>query len=136
VKGLPRLQQVERVIAHIRKQGYFVTATEPDATIRAAHPKIAKVTAGNGYDAVRTPMDLPLVQPVIRAVESVRRPVVLQPTLGGSVPLVTIESILSTRTIMIPLANFDNNQHTTNENVRIGHLWNAIDTFAALLTMN
>jgi acetylornithine deacetylase/succinyl-diaminopimelate desuccinylase-like protein len=136
VKGLQRLQQVERVIAHIRKQGYFVTTVEPDATMRATHPKIAKVTAGNGYDAVRTPMDLPLVQPVIKAVESVRRPVVLQPTLGGSVPLVTIESILSTRTIMIPLANFDNNQHTANENVRIGHLWNAIDTFAALLTMN
>jgi hypothetical protein len=47
-----------------------------------------------------------------------------------------IESILNTRTIIIPLANFDNNQLTANENVRIGHLWNAIDTFAALLTMN
>jgi acetylornithine deacetylase/succinyl-diaminopimelate desuccinylase-like protein len=136
VKGLPHRQQVERVIAHIRQQGYFVTTTDPDATMRLTHPKIAKVTVGAGYDAVRTPMDLPLVQPVIKAMESVRRPVVLQPTLGGSVPLVTIESILSTRTIMIPLANFDNNQHTANENVRIGHLWNAIDTFAALLTMN
>jgi acetylornithine deacetylase/succinyl-diaminopimelate desuccinylase-like protein len=136
VKGIPRLQQVDRVVAHIRGQGYFVTSSEPDAAMRSAHPRIAKVTVGSGYDAVRTPMDLPLVQPVIRAVESVRRPVVLQPTLGGSVPLVTIESALGTKTIMVPLANFDNNQHTSNENVRVGHLWNAIDTFAALFAMN
>lgn len=81
-------------------------------------------------------MDLPLVQPVIKALEAVRRPLVLQPTLGGSVPLATIESVLDTHTLIVPLANFDNNQHTSNENVRIGHLWNAIDTFASLFTMN
>ena len=76
------------------------------------------------------------MQPVIKAIESVRRPVVLQPTLGGSVPLATVEQTLGTHVILIPLVNFDNNQHTFNENVRIGHLWNAIDSFAAFFTMN
>ena len=84
----------------------------------------------------RTPMDLPQVQPVIKAIESVRRPVVFQPTLGGSVPLAKIEQALGTHAILIPLVNFDNNQQTANENVRIGHLWNAIDSFAALFTMH
>ena len=136
VPGLPPKQEAERVIAHIQKQGYYVTASEPDEAMRAAHPKIAKVVVGGWYEGVRTAMDLPAVQPAIKAMESVRRPVVLQPTLGGSVPLDVIQGTLSTHAILIPLANFDNNQHTANENVHIGHLWNAIDTFAALFTMN
>lgn len=137
VPGLSVQQQADRLAAHVRKQGYYVTASDPDPAMRAAYPKIARITVGPGaYPSTRTPIDLPQVQPVIKALESVRRPVVLQPTLGGSVPLATVERTLGTRVILIPLANFDNNQHTFNENVRIGHLWNAIDSFAALFTMN
>jgi acetylornithine deacetylase/succinyl-diaminopimelate desuccinylase-like protein len=136
VPGLSTKQQADRLIAHIQKQGYFVTAVEPEAAVRIAHGKIARVVVGPGYEGVRTPMDLAEVQPVVRAMESVRRPVVLQPTLGGSTPQDVIQRALGTRTIVIPLANFDNNQHTFNENIRIGHLWNAIDSFAALFIMN
>jgi acetylornithine deacetylase/succinyl-diaminopimelate desuccinylase-like protein len=136
VPGLSVKGESDRVIAHIQKQGYFVTTSEPDDAMRAAHPKIARVVVSPGYEGVRTPLDLPIVQPVIKAMESVRRPVVLQPTLGGSTPLDVMQRVLGTKTVMIPLANFDNNQHTFNENVHIGHLWNAIDSFAALFTMN
>jgi hypothetical protein len=31
--------------------------------------------------------------------------------------------------------NYDNNQHSANENIRIGHLWEGIETQAALLMM-
>jgi len=135
VKGVHQREQADRVIAHIRNQGYFVTADEPDNAMRAAHPMIARVFVGSGYDAVRNPSNLPIFQPFIRAIEEVRRPLALQPTLGGSVPLVTIEDDLNTRTVIIPLANFDNNQHTFNENVRVGHLWNAMEIFAQLFVV-
>ena len=38
-------------------------------------------------------------------------------------------------TIGLAVVNFDNNQHAVNENLRVGHLWEAIDIFAALVTM-
>ena len=38
--------------------------------------------------------------------------------------------------IILNEVNHDNNQHGPNENVRIGHLWTAIETFAAIMTMD
>jgi acetylornithine deacetylase/succinyl-diaminopimelate desuccinylase-like protein len=37
--------------------------------------------------------------------------------------------------IGISVVNYDNNQHQPNENLRIGHLWRAIETFAAVMLM-
>jgi acetylornithine deacetylase/succinyl-diaminopimelate desuccinylase-like protein len=88
-----------------------------------------------GYNAARTPMDLPIAQDVVRAVESARGPSVKLPTSGASVPLDMIEKALNTRTISVPIANHDNNQHSFNENIRIQNLWDGIETMAALLTM-
>jgi acetylornithine deacetylase/succinyl-diaminopimelate desuccinylase-like protein len=124
------------VIEHIRKQGYFITDVDPSAVVRLAHPKVAKVTSREGgYNAVRTSMDLPISQEVIRAAESARGQVVKLPTMGGSVPLEMIERALGTRTITVPIANHDNNQHSFNENIRIQNLWDGIELMAALLTM-
>jgi len=39
------------------------------------------------------------------------------------------------RTIIIPIANHDNNQHSVDENLRIQNLWDGIELMAALLTM-
>ncbi len=127
-------RQADRVIDHIRAQGYFVTSAEPTPEERQAHPRIARVVVEpGGYDAVRTPLDLLVVRPIIAALSAVRSPLALQPTSGGSVPLSLIERELQTRTVLVPTANPDNSQHSANENLRIGHLWNAIETDAALL---
>jgi acetylornithine deacetylase/succinyl-diaminopimelate desuccinylase-like protein len=134
VKGLMHDRQAERIIDHIRAQGYFVTSVEPTPGERQTHPRIARVVVEpGGYDAVRTPLDLAVVRPIIAALRAVRTPLSLQPTSGGSVPLSLIERELQTHTVLVPTANPDNNQHSANENLRIGHLWNAIETDAALL---
>jgi len=136
VRGMEVKRTVARVVDHIRKQGFFVVEEEPSAEIRRAHPKVAKVTVRpGGYDAVRTPMDLPIVQDVIRTVESVRGPAVKIPTMGGGVPLEAIERPLGTRTVIVPIGNHDNNQHSSDENLRIQNLWDGIELMAALLTM-
>jgi acetylornithine deacetylase/succinyl-diaminopimelate desuccinylase-like protein len=80
-------------------------------------------------------MDLPIAQDVVRAVESARGPSVKLPTSGASVPLDMIEKALDTRTISVPIANHDNNQHSYNENIRLQNLWDGIETMAALLAM-
>jgi acetylornithine deacetylase/succinyl-diaminopimelate desuccinylase-like protein len=136
VKGMDHKETVARFIEHVRKQGYFVTDIDPSPEVRMAHPRVAKVVSKEGgYNAVRTSMDLPISQEVIRAVESARGPSVKVPTMGGSVPLEMIERAVGTHTITVPIANHDNNQHSFNENMRIQNLWDGIELMAALLTM-
>jgi acetylornithine deacetylase/succinyl-diaminopimelate desuccinylase-like protein len=137
VKGNDHQRQVERLIAHVRKQGYFITQEPPTDAERAQHPLIARVTVRpGGYNAERTSMDLPISLGVIDAVQSTTRDkIVLLPTSGGSLPLSIITENLKTVTISVPIANYDNNQHAENENVRLQNLWDGIETFAALMTM-
>jgi acetylornithine deacetylase/succinyl-diaminopimelate desuccinylase-like protein len=136
VKGMDYRKTFQRIQEHVRAQGFFVTETEPSMDERTKHEKVAMVAMrGGGYNATRTPMDLPIAQEVIRVVVSARGPVVKLPTMGGPVPLETIERTLGTRTIVIPIANHDDNQHSFDENVRIQNLWEGIELMAALLTM-
>jgi len=136
VKGMDPRRTQERVVDHIRKQGFFVVDRTPSAEVRQAHPKVVWVDQGRaGLGAVRTPMDLPISQEVIRVVESVRGPAVKLPNMGGGLPLADVERPLATRTIVIPIANHDDNQHSFDENLRIQNLWDGIELMVALLTM-
>jgi acetylornithine deacetylase/succinyl-diaminopimelate desuccinylase-like protein len=136
VKGMDHKETVARFIEHVRRQGYFVVDSEPGAEVRMSHERVAKIVSKEGgYNAVRTSMDLPISQEVIRAVESARGPAVKVPTMGGSVPLEMIEHAVGTHTITVPIANHDDNQHTFNENIRSQNLWDGIEVLAALLTM-
>ena len=136
VKGIDHAAAEQRVVDHIRSQGYYIVDHEPDAATRMAHPKVARVNVEpGGYNASRTSMDLPISQLVLRTAEQARGPVVKLPTMGGSVPLFMIEEILHAPAIMVPIVNHDNNQHSFNENLRIQNLWDGIDLLAALLAM-
>lgn len=129
-------EQQQRVIDYIRQQGYFIVDSEPSHEVLLAHPRVAMVRGDDfSYDAVRTPMDLPIAQEVIAAVESARGKVVKWPTMGGSVPLGAMERAANTQTITVPIANHDNNQHSFNENIRLQNLWDGIETMAALMNM-
>ena len=70
---------------------------------------------------------------MIRTVESARGRVVRMPTMGGSVPLEKIESVLGTRTITVPIANHDNSQHAANENLRLQNLLDGMQVYAGII---
>ena len=137
VLGTDQRRQVERLVAHIRSQGFYVTDREPTDEERLSHPLVAKVrVAPGGYNAERTRMDLPVSRAVVAAVQRTSaQPIVLMPTLGGSLPLSLIRETLNAPTITVPIANYDNNQHAENENIRLQNLWDGIETYAALMTM-
>lgn len=136
VKGMDGGRTLDRVVDHITRQGFFVVDQPPSVDVRLAHPLVAYIQRGRvGLGAVRTPMDLPIAQEIIRAVEAVRGPSVKLPNMGGSLPLAEIEVPLGTRTIVIPIANHDNHQHSFNENLRLQNLWDGIELFAALLVL-
>lgn len=136
VKGNDHIRQVEKLKAHIRKQGFYLIDREPTEAERLQHPLIIKVISKGGYNAERTPMNLPVSQSVIKAVQATsEQAIVKMPTLGGSLPLSIISESLNAPTITVPIANYDNNQHAENENIRIQNLWDGIEIFAKLMTM-
>src|SRR2546426_2625564 len=137
VKGNDYRRQVQRLVDHIRKQGFYVIDRDPTDAERQKYPLIAKVIhRSGGYNAERTKMDLPISLAVIDAVQSTsEQPIVKLPTAGGSLPLSIITENLRTVTFSVPVANYDNNQHAENESIRLQNLWDGIETFAALMTM-
>ena len=128
-------KQQQKVIDHIKAQGYYVTKAEPTDEERAKYPKIIKVIPGpDGDNAQRTSMDLPIIQKIIAAVQATTNDkLVLQPTMGGSLPLDILKKQLNAKTITIPIANHDNNQHAENENIRIGNLLEGIVVMYSLM---
>jgi acetylornithine deacetylase/succinyl-diaminopimelate desuccinylase-like protein len=130
-------RQQEKVIDHIKAQGYYVTDKEPTEEERTKYAKLIKVIPEkDGTNAQRTSMDLPIIQKVIAAVKTTSRDqIVLQPTMGGTLPLFLFQKYLDAKTVTVPIANHDNNQHAENENIRIGNLFEGIETMAALMMM-
>lgn len=137
VKGNDHRKQVQNLIEHIRKQGFYVIDREPTDAERKTHPLIAQVAARQGgYNAERTSMDNPISRAVLAAVQSTsKEPIVKLPTSGGSLPLSIITDHLRTVTITVPIANYDNNQHAENENLRLQNLWDGIETWSAVMTI-
>ena len=137
VKGNDHRRQAQRLIDHIQKQGFYVIDRDPTDEERQRHPFIARVTQrSGGYNAERTRMDLPISLAVVVAVQGTSaQPIVRLPTAGGSLPLSIITDNLTTVTMTVPIANYDNNQHAENENLRLQNLWDGIETMAAIMTM-
>jgi acetylornithine deacetylase/succinyl-diaminopimelate desuccinylase-like protein len=136
VNGLDPQRQFDRLAAHVRAQGYVLVDGPPDAATRRQHPRLASMTPmSGGFPIGKASMDDPRTVMAADAIRSLDQRLVQMPTIGGSLPFSTFSVTLAMPTIGLAVVNFDNNQHAANENLRVGHLWEAIDIFAALLTM-
>jgi acetylornithine deacetylase/succinyl-diaminopimelate desuccinylase-like protein len=134
VEDIDPTMQVKRLVDHVERRGYHVVTDEPDAELRRSHPRLARIVSSEGYPAFRTSMDLPLARRLIESIEihTGQRAVKL-PTLGGSVPLYVFTDLLGIPTVGIPTVNHDNNQHSPNENLRLGNLWSGIEILASAM---
>ena len=129
-------KQINKVIKHIEKNGFHVIDHEPTDEERLKYAKLIKITRGIGYPAQRTSFDLPIAQSMVKAVQAtVDYPVILLPSMGGSLPLYLFEKTLNAKVITVPVVNYDNNQHAENENVQLKFLWEGIETIAAIMMM-
>ncbi len=136
VKGNDPEAMKDLVEAHIARQGYHIVREEPDRRTRLKHPLIAKVTREGGYRAVRSSMEGDLVEGLIAALKTAAGDdLILAPSLGGSLPLYIFEDVSEAPIVILPIANFDNNQHAADENLRLGNLFYGVDAYAAVLTM-
>jgi acetylornithine deacetylase/succinyl-diaminopimelate desuccinylase-like protein len=137
VKETPATAMADKLLAHIRAQGFHVVHSEPDDDTRRRYPLLAKVVLrGGAGDAWRTPPLAPEAQLVTAAVtRMLGEPPVLIRTMGQRMSTAQFIEALGAPAIVLPTVNFDNNQAAENENLRLGHLFTGILTIAAVLTM-
>jgi acetylornithine deacetylase/succinyl-diaminopimelate desuccinylase-like protein len=133
VKGEDPRKKYEQIVGFIRKQGFYVIDHEPTMEERHEHALIAKIVDEGGYRASRTAMDLPVSKALVQVVQDATGgTAVIAPTLGGSVPMYIFED-LGLPWIGVPIANYDNHQHSSDENLRLGQFWRAIEEYGAIL---
>jgi acetylornithine deacetylase/succinyl-diaminopimelate desuccinylase-like protein len=133
VKGEDPHKKFEKIVEFIRKQGFYVIDHEPTMEERRTHALIAKVVDEGGYRASRTRMDLPVAQALVRVVQGATGGMtVIAPTLGGSVPMYIFED-LGLPWVGVPIVNYDNHQHSADENLRLGNLWRGMEIYGAIL---
>jgi len=125
----------EKVMAHIREQGYHVVLEEPDDETRARHGRIVQVRRSKGTNAFRTSLEEPRTTSLVDALtETWNEPPIRVRSMGGTVPIAPFIETLGFAAIAVPTVNFDNNQHSPNENLRLGHLFDSIVSFAAIFS--
>ncbi|MEH3034911.1 MAG: M20/M25/M40 family metallo-hydrolase [Sphingomonas adhaesiva] len=135
VAGNDHQRQYDRLVAHIRAQGFFVVDHAPTPEERRAHGPIAFVSKVGGYNAERTALDHPLATAVIRAVRRRHADAIVLPSIGGSLPLYVLRDTLAAPSVTVALANHDNNQHAEDENLRLRSLWDAIRVAESIMTL-
>ncbi|MCG2589335.1 M20/M25/M40 family metallo-hydrolase [Rhodohalobacter sulfatireducens] len=135
-KGNQPGEMKDKLEAHIREQGYHIVREDPDMETRLKHRKIAKVTRGIGYPAMRTSVDNAMTQQIVDAIkQATSDDLILYPTMGGTLPIYHFEQIMQKPIVIVPIANHDNNQHAPDENIRIGNIWYGMDIYSSIFTM-
>jgi acetylornithine deacetylase/succinyl-diaminopimelate desuccinylase-like protein len=125
----------ELLETYLTAQGWYIVRAEPDLPTRRAHGKIVKVIwEEGGAVATKTPLDLPASRAVIASIGRTvgYQPIVL-PLVGASSGMADVVDQLRVPMAGVSIANYDDNQHAENENLRLANLWDGIDVYAGLL---
>lgn len=120
---------------HVENQGYLVLDREPTKEERLAHPKVATFTSKVSYQSFRTPLNSEIGLWLRKALKRGfgEEPIRVRMS-GGSIPISPFVNTLDLPAVAVPTVNRDNNQHSPNENLRLGNYRDGIKTILAILT--
>jgi acetylornithine deacetylase/succinyl-diaminopimelate desuccinylase-like protein len=108
---------------HIRAKGWHIVSDTPSMGDRLKYPRIVRLQWESGYPAQRAHMDDPFSRALVKSIgDGADTAPLLVPTLGGSGPSYLFTEVLGVPVVTLPIANYDNNQHAVNENLRIQNL--------------
>ena len=128
-----RLQDL--IQTHFEKQGYKVVSETPTKADKMRYPKLLKMERGSVTPAFRTDLSLPFGSHLKALLEDrFKQEVVQIRTMGGTVPIAPFVNALKIPAYIVPMVNPDNNQHSPNENLKIGQIDYGIRTFYTLLS--
>lgn len=122
---------------HIESLGYLVIQREPTDEERRVHPRIATFTSEISYRAFRTEFDSKPGRWLSSALENLYggEPIKIR-TSGGSIPISPFVTTLNVPAVSVPTVNPDNNQHSPNENIRLGNFIEGIKVCLAILAQD
>ena len=125
---------IQLIRKHVEDQGYHILKTEPTEEERKKYPKLVSMASSIAYPAFRTDLDSEIGQWLVTAQKNTfgQDPVQIR-TMGGSVPISPFINILNIPGIILPLVNPDNNQHSPNENLRLGNYLNGTQSLLGVL---
>lgn len=128
--------QLQKIKNHIEQQGYYVIDRDPTDEERMQQPKIAKFITSKGVNAFRTDPNSSFGKKLAAKIskEFGYTPIKTR-IMGGTVPIIPVINALDVPTIIVPMVNMDNNQHSPNENIRIGNIREGIKICLAILDM-
>ena len=119
---------------HIQKQGYHITKKDPSDEERMKYGKLITFKSKISYTAFRTPIDSPIGDWLSSAIRNgFEMEPIIKRTSGGSVPISPFVNTLGVPAVTVPTVNPDNNQHSPNENIRVGNLIESVRTHLAIL---
>ncbi len=129
----------ERLMGLVRRwiedQGYHLVHGEPTEDERRRYPLLASFEYEISYAAFRTPFESAVGRWLTSAMERAfgETPVRLR-MAGGSIPISPFVDTVGLPAVSVPTVNPDNNQHSPNENLRLGNFEDGIRTILAILT--
>ena len=96
--------------------------------------KIVKFKRNRGVNAFRTALNSPIGEKLRETLTKAfgKKPVSIR-TMGGTVPIIPAINELKIPAIIVPMVNMDNNQHSPNENIRIGNIRQGIKICLSIL---
>ena len=120
---------------HIKQQGFFITDSEPTKEERMSHDKIMMIKEGSVTDAFRTDLNDSYGNFIVNTLKTSFNDEVVQiRIMGGTVPIAPFINELKIPAFIVPMVNPDNNQHSPNENIKIGQLAYGILAFYNILS--
>jgi len=127
-------RMVKLVKDYITNQGYYLVEDKPTEEERMTHDKIVRFNAEVSYGAFRTEFDTEVGAWLRRGMKSAfgKDPIQIR-TMGGSIPISPFVITLGLPAVGVPTVNPDNNQHSPNENIRLGNYIDGIKTITAIL---
>jgi acetylornithine deacetylase/succinyl-diaminopimelate desuccinylase-like protein len=137
VSGNPAARLFDLLKRHDEAQGYHLVETQPTDDERQRHAKLASLTLMSGSSssaAVRTGLQAPVGQWVYQAFETTygTEPVRIR-MMGGTVPTGVAVEALRVPFAIVSLVNADNNQHSSNENMRLENYVEGVKGIIGLL---
>jgi acetylornithine deacetylase/succinyl-diaminopimelate desuccinylase-like protein len=126
---------IDLVASHIKDQGYYLTERPPTKEERTKYARICQFNANTSYLAFRTEFNSKVGVWLSTALSKAfgKAPIMLR-TSGGSIPIAPFVNELGVPAVTVPTVNRDNNQHSPNENIRLGNYIDGIKTIYAILT--
>jgi acetylornithine deacetylase/succinyl-diaminopimelate desuccinylase-like protein len=120
---------------HIEQQGFHIMDRTPTREERMKYDKIMTITERPVTDAFRTDLTNSYGDFLVNTLKSAMNQEVVQiRIMGGTVPIAPFINELKIPAFIVPMVNPDNNQHSPNENLKIGQIAYGIKVFHAILS--